>query len=72
MSARAGTGVVVAKLPSGEWSAPAAVGLGGLGGGFNAGAEMVDLLIVLNSRAAVRSFMTVSYTHLTLPTILLV
>lgn len=58
MSARAGTGVVVAKLPSGEWSAPAAVGLGGLGGGFNAGAEMVDLLIVLNSRAAVRTFMT--------------
>ena len=31
---------------------------GGLGGGFNAGAEMVDCLIVLNSRAAVRTFMS--------------
>ncbi|WFC98758.1 hypothetical protein MYAM1_001490 [Malassezia yamatoensis] len=58
MSARAGTGVVLAKLPDGEWSAPTAIGIGGLGGGFNAGAEMVDFLIVLNSRAAVRSFMS--------------
>lgn len=58
MSARAGTGVVVAKLPNGEWSPPAAIGVGGLGGGFNAGAEMVDFLIVLNSSAAVRSFMS--------------
>lgn len=58
MSARVGMGVVVAKLPSGEWSPPASIGIGGLGGGFNAGAEMVDFLVVLNSRAAVRSFMT--------------
>ncbi|WFC93432.1 hypothetical protein MBRA1_000052 [Malassezia brasiliensis] len=58
MSARAGTGVVLAKLPNGEWSAPTAIGIGGLGGGFNAGAEMVDFLIVLNSRAAVRTFMS--------------
>ncbi|WFD42846.1 hypothetical protein MPSI1_001496 [Malassezia psittaci] len=41
-----------------EWSAPTAIGIGGLGGGFNAGAEMVDFLIVLNSRAAVKSFMS--------------
>lgn len=65
MSARAGTGVVLAKLPHGgmchadaDWSAPTAIGIGGLGGGFNAGAEMVDFLIVLNSRAAVRTFMS--------------
>lgn len=58
MSARVGMGVVVAKLPNGEWSPPSSIGIGGLGGGFNAGAEMVDFLIVLNSRAAVRSFMT--------------
>lgn len=42
-----------------DWSPPTAIGIGGLGGGFNAGAEMVDCLIVLNSRAAVRSFMSV-------------
>ena len=58
MSARVGMGVVIAKLPNGEWSPPSSIGIGGLGGGFNAGAEMVDFLIVLNSRAAVRSFMT--------------
>ena len=57
MSARAGSGIVVARLPNGQWSPPAAIGIGGLGGGFNAGAEVVDFLIVLNSRAAVRSFM---------------
>lgn len=53
-----GMGVVIAKLPSGEWSPPTSIGIGGLGGGFMAGAEMVDFLIVLNSRAAVKSFMT--------------
>ncbi|WFD33030.1 hypothetical protein MSPP1_004087 [Malassezia sp. CBS 17886] len=59
MSARMGSGIVVARLPDGSWSAPSAIGIGGLGGGFNAGAEMVEFLIVLNSRAAVRSFMSV-------------
>ncbi|KAJ1027397.1 hypothetical protein NDA18_003403 [Ustilago nuda] len=57
ISARAGSGVVVAKLEDGRWSAPAAIGIGGLGGGFNAGAEVTDFLIVLNSKSAVRSFM---------------
>lgn len=40
-----------------EWTAPAAIGIGGLGGGFSAGAENTDFLVVLNSRAAVKSFM---------------
>lgn len=57
MSARAGSGVVVARLPDGSWSPPAAIGLGGLGGGFNAGAEVTDFLIVLVSRRAVSMFM---------------
>lgn len=57
ISARAGSGVVVARLEDGRWSAPAAIGIGGLGGGFNAGAEVTDFLIVLNSKSAVRSFM---------------
>lgn len=57
ISARAGSGIVVAKLEDGRWSAPAAIGIGGLGGGFNAGAEVTDFLIVLNSKSAVRSFM---------------
>jgi len=58
MSVRAGMGIVVARLPSGKWSAPTAIGVGGFGGGFNAGAEMVDFLIVLNTTSAVRTFMS--------------
>ncbi|PWN53823.1 DUF500-domain-containing protein [Violaceomyces palustris] len=57
MSARAGSGIVIAKMDDGSWTAPAAIGIGGLGGGFNVGAEVTDFLIVLNSRSAVKSFM---------------
>ncbi|KAH8917352.1 DUF500-domain-containing protein [Atractiella rhizophila] len=57
-SARAGTGVVIAKLPDGSWSAPSAIGTGGAGFGAQAGAEITDFLIILNSRAAVKSFMS--------------
>lgn len=57
LTARAGSGVVVAKNEDGTWSAPSALGIGGIGGGFSAGAEVTDFIVVLNSRAAVRSFM---------------
>jgi lipid-binding SYLF domain-containing protein len=33
------------------WSAPSAIGLGGVGFGGQAGAEMTEFLIVLNSRS---------------------
>ncbi|KAJ3993257.1 hypothetical protein F5050DRAFT_1783003 [Lentinula boryana] len=56
-SARAGSGVVIAKLPDGTWSAPSAIGTAGLGVGGQVGAEMTDFLVVLNSKSAVRSFM---------------
>ncbi|TFY61570.1 hypothetical protein EVJ58_g4424 [Rhodofomes roseus] len=57
-SARAGSGVVIARLEDGSWSAPSAIGSAGLGVGGQAGAEMTDFLVVLNSRGAVRSFMS--------------
>ncbi|CAA7259976.1 unnamed protein product [Cyclocybe aegerita] len=57
-SARAGSGIVIAKLDNGTWSAPSAIGTAGLGVGGQAGAEMTDFLIVLNSRSAIRSFMS--------------
>lgn len=57
-SARAGTGVVIARLEDGTWSAPSAIGTAGLGVGGQAGAEMTDFLVVLNSRSAVKSFMS--------------
>ncbi|KAH8835851.1 hypothetical protein DL96DRAFT_1666466 [Flagelloscypha sp. PMI_526] len=56
-SARAGSGVVIARLPDGSWSAPSAIGTAGLGVGGQLGAEVTDFLIILNSSAAVRSFM---------------
>ncbi|KAG2109626.1 uncharacterized protein F5147DRAFT_691601 [Suillus discolor] len=57
-SARAGTGIVIAKLDDGSWSAPSAIGSGGIGVGGQLGAEMTDFLIILNSTSAVRSFMS--------------
>ncbi|KAH9990954.1 hypothetical protein BJV74DRAFT_836543 [Russula compacta] len=56
-SARGGGGIVIARLENGSWSAPSAIGLAGVGVGGQAGAEMTDFLVVLNSRSAVRSFM---------------
>jgi lipid-binding SYLF domain-containing protein len=41
VSIRAGSGIVIAKLSDGSWSAPAAIGVAGLGGGFEIGAEVI-------------------------------
>jgi len=38
-----------------EWTAPSAIGTAGIGFGGQAGAEVTDFLVVLNTRA-VRSF----------------
>ena len=54
-SVRGGTGVVVARTESG-WSGPSAIGTGGLGVGFQAGAEVAELVIVLNTPEAVDAF----------------
>ena len=54
-SARGGTGVVVARTEKG-WSPPSAIGTGGLGFGFQAGVEITEFVIVLNTPAAVEAF----------------
>lgn len=54
-SVRGGTGVVVARTENG-WSGPSAIGTGGLGVGFQAGAEVAELVIVLNTAEAVDAF----------------
>ncbi|CAG8550351.1 1553_t:CDS:10 [Paraglomus brasilianum] len=56
-SGRAGSGLVVARLEDGSWSAPSAIGTGGMGFGGQIGAEVTDFVIVLNSRDSVKSFM---------------
>ncbi|HEX2225653.1 MAG TPA: YSC84-related protein [Candidatus Binatia bacterium] len=54
-SVRGGTGVVVARTDAG-WSGPSAIGTGGLGVGLQAGAEVAELVIVLNTPEAVNAF----------------
>ena len=54
-SVRGGSGVVVARTGN-SWSGPSAIGTGGIGVGFQAGAEISELVIVLNTPAAVDAF----------------
>ncbi|KAJ5463234.1 hypothetical protein N7475_008178 [Penicillium sp. IBT 31633x] len=56
-SVRFGSGLIVARLPDGSWSAPSAMGMGGLGGGGQFGAELTDFVFVLTTDAAVKTFM---------------
>uniref|UniRef100_W5NL02 SH3 domain-containing YSC84-like protein 1 n=1 Tax=Lepisosteus oculatus TaxID=7918 RepID=W5NL02_LEPOC len=56
ITARGGSGIVVARLPDGRWSAPSAIGIAGLGGGFEIGVEVSDLVIILNHRRAIEAF----------------
>ncbi|TMW59031.1 hypothetical protein Poli38472_007176 [Pythium oligandrum] len=56
VSGQVGTGLVVAKLPDGTWSAPSAIGIAGLSGGFEVGGELVELMVVLGSEGAVKVF----------------
>lgn len=55
-SGRAGSGVIVARLPDGGWSAPSAVVTAGAGVGGQIGAEITDFVFILNTTSAVKSF----------------
>jgi SH3 domain-containing YSC84-like protein 1 len=55
LTGRGGTGIVVARTEKG-WSGPSAIGAGGMGFGFQAGAQVSELVIVLNTPDAVVAF----------------
>ncbi|GAM89880.1 hypothetical protein ANO11243_079200 [Dothideomycetidae sp. 11243] len=55
-SARFGSGVVVARLSDGSWSAPSAIGTVGGGFGGQIGFELTDFVFILNDSHAVRTF----------------
>jgi lipid-binding SYLF domain-containing protein len=55
-SGKAGSGLVVARLPDGSWSAPSCIATGGVGWGLQMGADITDFVIVLNSEDAIRAF----------------
>jgi lipid-binding SYLF domain-containing protein len=54
-SGEGGWGVVVARTPRG-WSGPSAIGTGGAGFGLQIGGEVTELVLVLNTPAAVDAF----------------
>ncbi|KAJ6508409.1 hypothetical protein C8R45DRAFT_442171 [Mycena sanguinolenta] len=55
-SGKAGSGIVIARLPDGSWSAPSCIATGGLGWGLQIGADITDFVIVLRTEDAVRAF----------------
>lgn len=55
-SARFGSGLVVARLPDGSWSAPSAIATGGAGFGGQIGFELTDFVFILNDARAVKTF----------------
>jgi len=54
-SAKGGQGIVIARTPRG-WSGPSFIATGGGGWGLQAGAQVTDFVIVLNTDAAVQAF----------------
>jgi lipid-binding SYLF domain-containing protein len=48
MTGQIGTGLVIARLPDGSWSAPSAIGYLGGGFGMQMGADLTDYVIILN------------------------
>ncbi|ODN74005.1 hypothetical protein L202_07490 [Cryptococcus amylolentus CBS 6039] len=55
-SGKAGSGIVVAKLPDGSWSAPSCIATAGVGWGLQIGADLTEVVMVLNSDEAVKAF----------------
>ncbi|KAI8646741.1 hypothetical protein BD408DRAFT_409658 [Parasitella parasitica] len=56
LSAKSGTGIIIARLPDGSWSAPSGVSMSSIGFGHQAGGEVIDSIIVMNYRAAIKAF----------------
>lgn len=55
-SGRFGSGLVVARLADGSWSAPSGIATGGGGFGGQIGFELTDFVFILNDYAAVKTF----------------
>lgn len=51
-SGKAGTGIVIRRLPGGGWSGPSCFGFGGVGAGLMVGASKTNTIVVLNTADA--------------------
>lgn len=58
-SGRIGSGLLIARLPNGTWSAPSCIGLAGAGVGGQIGLELTDFVMILNTKDAVKTFAAV-------------
>lgn len=56
LSIHGGTGIVIARLPDGTWSAPSAIGTMGGGIGVQVGLEVADFLLILQTQDALDHF----------------
>ncbi|RSH81902.1 uncharacterized protein EHS24_008099 [Apiotrichum porosum] len=55
-SGKAGSGIVVARLADGSWSAPSCIATAGVGWGLQIGADLTEVVMILNNDAAVKAF----------------
>ena len=55
VSGRGGSGVVLARTETG-WSGPSAIGTGGIGVGFQAGMQVTEHVMILNTVEALKAF----------------
>ena len=55
-SGRLGSGLIVARLGDGTWSAPSAINAGGAGFGGQLGFELTDFVFILNDYMSVKTF----------------
>lgn len=56
VSIHAGSGIVIARLSDGTWSAPSAIGTWGLGLGFQFGLEVADYIFILQTEDSLAHF----------------
>ncbi|TDH71798.1 hypothetical protein CCR75_009006 [Bremia lactucae] len=56
ITAKMGTGIVIVKLENGTWSAPSAIGTAGIGGGLEGGGELIEFMVIMGSKKAVKVF----------------
>ncbi|KAJ1811933.1 hypothetical protein LPJ56_004104 [Coemansia sp. RSA 2599] len=55
-SGRIGSGIVCARLPDGTWSGPSAIATAGMGVGGQIGAQLTEVVMILNNDEAVKAF----------------
>jgi lipid-binding SYLF domain-containing protein len=56
VSVHAGSGIVIARLPDGTWSAPSAIGIAGMGLGLQLGIEVAHSILILQTKEALEHF----------------